>query len=136
VIVSNVTDSNAQKRLARISAELGVQREIKSQIQDKVLVLLYNKATLVVYAPYLKPFGLIPLEAMACGTPVVGVKEGGVRETVTNNCNGLLTQRDEAAFAKAVCTLLPDEDNRAIFSKNAVKSIYQNGPRSTPDRDY
>ena len=125
VIVSDMINSNAQKRLARLSTELGVQLEIRAQIQDRDLVLLYNKATLVVYAPYLEPFGLVPLEAMACGTPVVGVKEGGVRETVTHNYNGLLTQRDEATFAKAISMLLLDENKRAIFSKNAVKSINQ-----------
>ncbi len=125
VIVSNRTNSHMQKRLERLSAERDVQIEIRTQIQDRELVRLYNEASLVVYAPYLEPFGLVPLEAMACGTPVVGVKEGGVRETVTHDYNGLLTQRDEATFAKAICQLLLDEDKRALFSKNAVKSISQ-----------
>jgi glycosyltransferase involved in cell wall biosynthesis len=125
VIVCNKTHSNTQKRLARLSAELGVQLEIREQIKDEDLVLLYNKAMLVVYAPYLEPFGLVPLEAMACGTPVVAVKEGGVRESIQHAYNGLLTQRDEATFAEAVCKLLLDEDERAALSKNAVKSIHQ-----------
>ena len=54
-----------------------------------------------------------------------GLKKEESRESVTHDYNGLLTQRDEATFAKAVCNLLLDEDKRTIFSKNAVKSISQ-----------
>ncbi len=65
----------------------------------KNLVLLYNKANLVVYTPYQEPFGLVPLESMSCGTPVVGVNDGGVMETVTNGKTGILTERDTKIFA-------------------------------------
>jgi glycosyltransferase involved in cell wall biosynthesis len=43
---------------------------------------------------------------MACGTPVVAVKEGGVRESVMHDKTGILTQRDENMFAQAVMDLL------------------------------
>ncbi|MBC8262929.1 MAG: glycosyltransferase [Anaerolineales bacterium] len=43
---------------------------------------------------------------MACGTPVVGVREGGVRETLLHNETGLLTERDPRQFADAVLGLL------------------------------
>ena len=63
-------------------------------ITDEELVILYNKAKLVVYTPYMEPFGLVPLEAMSCGTPVVGVNEGGVMETVLNGKTGILVERN------------------------------------------
>lgn len=70
------------------------------------LVLEYNKAQICVYAPVLEPLGLVPLESMACGTPVVGVREGGVLESIVHEQTGLLTERDPAQFAGAVQHLL------------------------------
>jgi len=92
-------------------------------IDDEKLVTLYNQAKIVLYAPYLEPFGLVPLEAMACGTPVVAVKEGGVRETVIHNETGILTQRDESLFADAIINLLDDDKKRIKLSKQAVESV-------------
>ena len=51
-------------------------------------------ARATVYAPIMEPFGFVPLESMACGTPVVGVCEGGVRETIRHEETGLLVDRD------------------------------------------
>jgi glycosyltransferase involved in cell wall biosynthesis len=44
----------------------------------------------MVYSARLEPFGLAPLEANACATPVVAVAEGGVRESIGNGVNGVL----------------------------------------------
>jgi glycosyltransferase involved in cell wall biosynthesis len=76
------------------------------------LAIEYNKARLCVYAPVKEPFGLVPLEAMACGTPVVGVREGGVSESVKHGETGLLAERDPQQFADAILTLLEDTDCR------------------------
>ena len=103
--------------------KIGVDLRIESLIADDELVSLYNKAQLVLYAPYLEPFGLVPLEAMACGTPVVAVKEGGVRESVIHNKTGILTQRDEHMFAHAVTELLSNEEKMGDMSRNAIECI-------------
>ena len=92
-------------------------------IDDDELVLLHNKAKLLVYAPYLEPFGLVPLEAMSCGTPIVAVKEGGVRESIIDNKTGILTERDEDDFANAIVRLLENVDGRNEMSKNAYRNV-------------
>ena len=63
------------------------------------------------------------LEAMACGTPVVGVKEGGLRESILHNKTGILTQRNEKDFANAIITLLEDKELWNKLSTNGVKYI-------------
>ncbi|HTX61749.1 MAG TPA: glycosyltransferase, partial [Methanobacterium sp.] len=68
-------------------------------------------------------FGLVPLEAMGCGTPVVGVKEGGIRETVIHKKTGLNCERDEELFAEATTQLLSRELERYTMSRNSVKVI-------------
>lgn len=123
-IVGNSSDEGWVSYLKGLAKTKEVQLEILTMISDEDLIRLYNKAKLVVYAPYLEPFGYVPLEAMACGTPVVGVKEGGIKETVLHNKTGLLTQRDEKSFAKAIIKLSEDEQLWRTFSHNAVRYIH------------
>jgi glycosyltransferase involved in cell wall biosynthesis len=100
-----------------------VDIDILTMISDEELIRLYNKAKMVVYAPYLEPFGYVPLEAMACGTPVVGVKEGGLRESILHNKTGLLTQRNEKDFANAIIKLLENQELWDRLSQTGVKYI-------------
>jgi len=124
IIVSNMVDRGWKNYLEQLAANLGVELEIKTLIPNDELVQLYNKAMLVVYAPYLEPFGLVPLEAMACGTPVVGVREGGVRESVIHNETGMLTERDEDMFSQAVSELLLNDERREKMAKKCVEEIH------------
>lgn len=123
VIVSNATDNLWANYLRKIASEYNVNIEILNLIDDDILVELYNQARIVVFAPYLEPFGFIPLEAMACGTPVVAVKEGGMRETVLHKETGLLTERNESSFADAICELLMSKKKTDEMSKKSVEYV-------------
>lgn len=123
VIVSNFSLPEWKEYLERLAFKLKVNLEILELVDDEELVLLYNRAKLVLYAPYMEPFGLVPLEAMSCGTPVVGVKEGGIRETVIHKKTGLHSDRDEKLFAKATTNLLSRELERYKMSKNSIRAI-------------
>jgi len=125
VIVSNYSEPGWEEYLKNLAYSLDVKLDILNLIDDEKLVSLYNRAKLVLYTPYLEPFGLVPLEALSCGTPVVAVKEGGVRETVIHQKTGLHTERDETLFAEATLKLLTDDDKRKEISKNGIK--YVNG---------
>lgn len=123
VIVGNSSDEGWVEYLKSLAKEKKVELDILTMITDEELIRLYNKAKMVVYAPYLEPFGYVPLEAMACGTPVVGVKEGGIKETVHHNKTGLLTQRDEKDFAKAIMELSSNEELWQRLSMTGIKYI-------------
>jgi glycosyltransferase involved in cell wall biosynthesis len=82
-------------------------------IRDMEMINLLNRAAMLVYAPRLEPFGLAPLEANACGLPIVAVAEGGVRETVIDGVNGLLVEDDPCAISRAISRLLGDPDYAA-----------------------
>ena len=123
VIVSNSTKKAWEAHLVRMAAGLRVDLEVKKSIPDSELVCLYNRARLFVYAAILEPFGLAPLEAMACGTPVVAVKEGGLRESVLHNETGILTPRDESAFAEATIDLLENDEQRERMGRRGVEVV-------------
>jgi glycosyltransferase involved in cell wall biosynthesis len=69
----------------------GVRLTIKTYITDNELIGLLRKASTLLYLPNLEPFGLAPLEANACGTAVVALQEGGLKETIKNGVNGYTT---------------------------------------------
>ena len=69
----------------------------------------YNAADVFVTTPWYEPFGITPLEAMACGRPVIGADVGGIRYSVAHGETGLLVpSRDPAALAHAIATLKRD----------------------------
>jgi len=66
----------------------------------------YGAADVFVTTPWYEPFGITPLEAMACARPVVGSAVGGVRYTVVDGSTGLLVPpKDERALARALARL-------------------------------
>ncbi len=111
---------NEVKALAKL---LDVDFEAKEMVSDNELVSLLNRATMMVYAPRLEPFGFPPLEANGCGLPVVTVAEGGIRETVVDGFNGLLVEPDEKAMAGAIERLRDDKDLAYQLGQNGRKTV-------------
>lgn len=107
-IASNFQNPPERAYLETLATELGVPLQLLLNISDEQLVRLYNQATVVAYTPHREPFGLVPLEAMACAKPVVAVAEGGVVESVQHEQTGLLAPREPALFAAALARLLDD----------------------------
>jgi len=118
-IVSNFQNPPERDYLTGLANSLDVDLTLLDGISDEMLVRLYNQATLVLYAPIREPFGFVAIEAMACGTPVVAVREGGVCETVIDSKVGLLTDRREEDFAQAILTLLDHPDRLQEYGQNA-----------------
>ena len=102
-----------------------VSFDVRKGVDDSELVMTLNRATAMVYAPRLEPFGFAPLEANACGLPVVAVAEGGVRETIIDGVNGFLVQHQPQMMARAIQRLAHDKDLAAQLSKNASKIIQE-----------
>ena len=66
---------------------------------------LLAAAAAVVYTPTNEHFGIVPLEAMAAGRPVLACNSGGPKESVLHGQTGFLAEPDAAAFAKAMAQL-------------------------------
>jgi glycosyltransferase involved in cell wall biosynthesis len=116
-LVSNFEIAAERAYLSALAEERGVRVAFRTGISNDDLVDLYGRAALTVYAPIREPLGLAPLESQACCTPVVGVREGGVAETVVHGRTGRLVDRDPAAFGAAVRSLLADEALRERYGR-------------------
>ena len=86
------------------------------QIRD-----LYRRAS-VVLLPGTEDFGIVPVEAQACGTPVVAYGEGGARETVVPGLTGaLVDEPSAAAFAEAIRQVVDRPVDRGAVRANAER---------------
>lgn len=92
--------------LQQLALAVGVDLEVRVEVDQPTLLQYLNRASVMAYAPRLEPFGLAPLEANSCGLPVVSVAEGGVRETICDGVNGLLVGDAPREMASAISRLL------------------------------
>jgi D-inositol-3-phosphate glycosyltransferase len=95
--------------LMRLADEVGVRASTRfvGKRQPHDLRDYYSAADVVVTTPWYEPFGLTPLEAMACGRPVIGSAVGGITYTVKNGETGyLVPPRDPDALAERIAFML------------------------------
>lgn len=113
VWVGNFSTPAYEGELKTLAAKYGVQFTVKVRVSDADLVSLLSRACMLLYTSRLEPFGYAPLEANACGTPVVAIAEGGVRETVQHEQNGLLADGDDPNKLASLIERLIDDRNFA-----------------------
>ncbi|WP_346926702.1 glycosyltransferase [uncultured Arthrobacter sp.] len=112
-------DSEARRLLA-IASELGVRQQVtfRGQVPREAMPGIFRSADAVVCTPWYEPFGIVPLEAMACGIPVVAAAVGGLRDTVVDEGTGLhVPPRDPEATAAALARLLADQGLRQTLGR-------------------
>jgi glycosyltransferase involved in cell wall biosynthesis len=103
---------------------LGVEFEVRILVSDNELVALLSRAAAMLYTSRLEPFGLAPLEANACGVPVVAIAEGGVRESIEHGVNGLLVPSDSPReIAAAISAILDDPARASEMRRKARESV-------------
>jgi glycosyltransferase involved in cell wall biosynthesis len=117
----------AQVQMQDLAAELGLRRTyfLGPRPQDE-LAVLFNCADVGCFPSYREPFGLVFIECMACGTPVIGADSGGPRDFVTPAVGTLVPETDDrqelaASLAAAVIRAV-DEDWKG--SKGSAAEAY------------
>ncbi|MCD6171969.1 MAG: glycosyltransferase family 4 protein [Thermoplasmata archaeon] len=103
----------------------GVEKNIKflGYVDDKILPYLYSAADVFVLPSITgESFGIVLLEAMASGTPIVATKVGGIVEIIENEKNGIIVESGNTKeTAKAILKILEDDRIRKNFSKKGRK---------------
>jgi D-inositol-3-phosphate glycosyltransferase len=109
--------------LRRLAAALGVADRVAllAPRPHAELAAVYRAADVLLVPSRSESFGLVALEAQACGTPVVAADVGGLRDIVRAGGGALVGDHDPAAFARAVLPYLTDQRVRSRASAAAIE---------------
>ncbi|MCW1293455.1 MAG: glycosyltransferase [Candidatus Rehaiarchaeum fermentans] len=96
--------------------------KIITNLGDKEVVELYKNAHATIFLAKEEDTGLVPLESMAFGKPVIAVNEGGPREFIKDGINGLLVNADEKEIARAIDKICFDKKLYSNLKSNIIKN--------------
>lgn len=114
------------KKLELLGKELGIGRYTNfiGAVNNRKLPYIYSSSDIFVTASTIETEGIVLLEAMACGLPVIGVDARAVPEIVKDNFNGITVMRgDYKAMSKAILKLHDDAKLRKKMGSNAIKMV-------------
>ncbi|HEX2141673.1 MAG TPA: glycosyltransferase family 1 protein, partial [Candidatus Limnocylindria bacterium] len=113
-------------RLQGVADELGVSDQVTwvGRRGRDLLKYYYSAADLFLTVPWYEPFGITPVEAMACGTPVVGSNVGGIKFSVRDGETGyLVPPRDARALGERIGHLLDHPRVASVFRRQATRRV-------------
>ena len=109
-----------------LATELGVGTEVLFLGKRDDLPDLFSISDLNMLLSEKEAFGLVLIEAMACGVPCVGSDIGGIPEVITDGENGFIRPLgDVDGFAEAALRILVDSDLASRFSEDAIRSVQE-----------
>ncbi|GAA2939917.1 MULTISPECIES: glycosyltransferase [Streptomyces] len=107
------------ERLRKVASEHGVTERVRMLgcVPQHLMPSLLSSADLLLSLPRYEPFGIVPIEAMACGTPVVATAVGGQLDTVVDGVTGIHVppEGDDHELAGVIRALLDDPARRARY---------------------
>jgi len=108
LVIAGMVDAKSRDHLAALRARAAGRRDVTFVVRpgDAELLDLYQRAFAVIFPPVNEDWGLVPLEAMACGKPVIATNRGGPRESVIDGETGFLRPDQPDPFAGAIQSLL------------------------------
>ncbi len=117
-------DGVERDRLQRLASRLPAGTvHFTGRIEPDRMAAFYSAGDLFVFPGFRESLGMVYLEAQACGLPVVAYANGGIPEVVAESCGILCPLGDEAAFDRAVATLLEDPERRRAMGRRAARII-------------
>ncbi|HEX6362169.1 MAG TPA: glycosyltransferase, partial [Albitalea sp.] len=126
---SDLPDPAATPEIARLQAlaeALGVGASVTftGRRSREFLKLYYSAADLFVTTPWYEPFGITPLEAMACGRPVIGSAVGGIQYSVVHEATGFLVPpHDPPALAQRLVQLHQNPELAHALGRGGVRRV-------------
>ena len=128
---SSTPDPKLTPEINRLSA-IATSLEISNRVTfvgcrgREILKYFYSAADIFVTTPWYEPFGITPLEAMACGTPVIGSNVGGIKFTIKHGETGYLVAPNQPeALSDRLAFLLQNPPLLQLLGKQAIRHVEQ-----------
>jgi len=136
LVVGGASGSNSAEvnRLRELVSWLGIDSIVKFQppADRDALPDYYRAADLVCVPSYSESFGLVALEAQACGTPVIASAVGGLRTAIADGISGVLVDgHDPRAWSSVLARLLQEPQRRVLLSMGALEHASHFGWNAT-----
>jgi glycosyltransferase involved in cell wall biosynthesis len=124
-----IGEGQNKESLLNLTKDLHLEKHVHfvGWVKNKDLDIYYQKASIVVTPSVCQEiFGLVILEAMGAGRPVIGTNVGGISEIIVDGVNGYLVEpQSPEQIAEKVIKLFSDEDLLKAFGKNARKKAQE-----------
>lgn len=124
-IIGNGSDPTYKSKLQKLAIKSNVTIRIRENIKESELIDEYDRSSAFIYAPISEPFGLVVIEAMARGLPIIAYKNGGGYAEILSDNNGkLIDNRDITNWAEGIQQIL-------LSSKQVTRHYKRNNIRNS-----
>ena len=127
IVGGSLEDDKDVQNLRALASELHIEQRVRflgAQPQH-VLPYLYSAADVTVVPSYHESFGLVAVESLACGTPVIATRAGGLTTIICNDDNGYLVPRCPGFFAERLDAILAHSETKTRLQSEARRSVLQ-----------
>ena len=113
------------EELNKLTKDLNLENNVifRKSIGNDERIALINKATALLYTPDREHFGIVPIESMSLGTPVIAVNSGGPLETIVDGVTGFLCPQTNEDFAAAMEKFITTPELKIKFGKEGIVRV-------------
>ncbi|MBW6440614.1 glycosyltransferase family 4 protein [Patescibacteria group bacterium] len=119
-----VGDGAVRKELEEMAKNIGLEKDVvfTGLVDKNEIINLYQASDIFVFASHTETQGLVAVEAMAAGSPVVAIRASGIEDIVQDGEDGFLTSNSEEEFAEKVLQIAGNEELRKKMAEKAKEN--------------